>query len=270
MKGACARQEHDARQPVETLRRLTLTTAVDTGIPHRRPHSIIAMVTALLLTMTAPTMAESGRLAFSGVGETSRAFEPVGGFVGVNPQIESVWLVDADADEVITMISDGDVFDRALLPPNLNVTVEASTDTESVQSGYGGIPVVRTENVAPYALGGDNGGDYQTYPLPDGWHTVRARPFAANDATGSYGDEVLISFAIFEHEIVVDSTIDAHDSAPGDGICASSFVGGIDGFASRTNSGDRGSRDFLYNSRVETPDHLTNGSRDQRQIGYLD
>lgn len=236
---------------------------------HLKAYSIIATTVALTTMITAPAGAQLERLTTADRDGSLMAFDPIGELAGVNPHIESVWLVDADANVVIDTISNGEVFDRALLPPNLTVMVEANADTESVQFGYGGMLVVQTENVAPYAIGGDSGGDYNAYPLPDGWHTVRARPFAADGGVGSYGDEVLISFAIFEHEIVVQSTVDAHDITPGDGICSSNIAGGIDGFASRTNSGDSGRIDMTHGNTLIAADDSTSEGRDQRQVVYL-
>jgi len=159
---------------------------------------------------------------------------------GVNPQIESIWLVDADTDSMIEQISDGEVFIRDDLPANLSVMAVANADTESVRFGYSGIISFHTENLVPYALGGDNNGDYAPFSLDDGWHQVRATPFAADNATGSYGSEVLIAFAISEREIVVDSTQDGHDSNPGDGRCSSTPNGDIDDFTTRTDTRDDG------------------------------
>ena len=229
----------------------------------------VTMTVALITTMMAPVSAQSGDFTSVDRGEPLMTFAPIDDLAGVNPHIESVWLVDADADVVIGEITDGEVFDRALLPPNLTVMVEANTDTESIQFGYGGVLVVQTENLIPYAIGGDSSGDYNAYPLPDGWHTIRARPFAADDASGSYGDEVLISFAIFEHEIVVNSTLDAHDTDPGDGICSSDLVGGNDDFTTRTSSDD-GRSDTTSSDMLVAVNDLNGHDRDQqRNMAFL-
>ena len=230
----------------------------------------VAMTVALIATMMMPASAQTGDFTSVDRGDSLTTFDTIDELAGIKPHIESVWLVDADADVVIGKITDGEVFDRALLPPNLTVMVEANADTESVQFGYGGALAVQTENAMPYAIGGDSGGDYNAYPLPDGWHTIRARPFAADDASGSNGDEVLISFAIFEHEIVVDSTLDAHDTAPGDGICSSDLSGGIDDFTTRTSAGDDGRIDPTPANVLIVVNHLNRHDEDQqRNMAYL-
>ena len=155
------------------------------------------------------------------------------------PIIESLWLADADSDNLIAQISPGEVFDADTLPTtNLTVVALANAETESVKFGFNGILNYRIENHTPYALGGDNAGDFAPVPLSIGWHVVRARPFGANGASGASGDEVLLSFGIFPQRIEVDSPLDGHDANPGDGFCVSAPNGGIDDYLNRTSSRD--------------------------------
>ncbi len=55
----------------------------------------------------------------------------------------------------------------------------ANQHTESVRFGLDGVINYSLENKVPYAIAGDNNGDYAPANLSQGWHTVRATPFAA-------------------------------------------------------------------------------------------
>ncbi|MGI9606324.1 MAG: choice-of-anchor Q domain-containing protein [Acidimicrobiales bacterium] len=204
--------------------------------------AVAVLLTLGVLAPIGSAAAQSDQFTTEEVPDHQVAFPTFDKVVGINPQIDSLWLVDTDADTLIAEISAGQVFDRNALPPNLSIVASANDDTESVQFGYGGAIATHVENVAPYAIGGDNGGDYNPYALPDGWHTIRARPFAADNASGSYGDEILLTFGIFVETIVVDTTQDGHDDDPGDGLCLSRPGGGIDDFQQKSPEPDDAKR----------------------------
>ncbi len=182
-------------------------------------------------------------------------------YAGVNPALEGLWLADATTNALIEQISAGVVFDRADLPQDLTIVAVANGDTESVQFGWEGAIAYHVENHEPYALDGDAGGDLFASDIADGWHTVRARPFAADGASGSYGDEVLLSFGIFEETIVVESTLDLPDTDPGDGVCSGSLTGDVDDFAQRgAGRDDAEGSDQLTDGQRTDGDTLTNGA----------
>ncbi len=195
----------------------------------KRTRFAAATVAGLLALMPgAHAAAQSDELTSGGERREPMVFDQgLGDYKTVMPAIDSLWLADAVNDTLIEEISPGEVFDRADLPAEVTVVAVANADTESVQFGFGGVMSYHVENNEPYALEGDSNGDLYAAPLVDGWHVVRATPFAANGAVGSVGDEVLLSFAIFEETIVVDSTVDGHDAVPGDGECRAPLTGGI-------------------------------------------
>lgn len=145
------------------------------------------------------------------------------------PEITELWLADADTDELLVSISDGDYFDPETLPEHITVVAMANQHTESVRFGLDGVINYRVENIVPYAIAGDNNGDYAPANLSQGWHSVQATPFAADDASGSNGTEVLISFALLPdpNQIVVNTTADGHDTVPGDGHCSTQSPGDL-------------------------------------------
>lgn len=81
-------------------------------------------------------------------------------------------LMDADSDETVTQVEDGDViYMKSLATPvtnmNLRADVSDSSQISSVTFTFNNGMVVQ-EATAPYALGGDKQGDY--YPV--GWLTI--------------------------------------------------------------------------------------------------
>ncbi len=107
-------------------------------------------------------------------------------------------LINADTDTEIGPLNDGMVLDLALLPTrNLNVRANTSPVTVgSVRFAYDGSSNYRTENVAPYALAGDAGGDFYPWTPSNGPHSLTATPWSGSGATGTAGASMTISFTI--------------------------------------------------------------------------
>lgn len=108
-------------------------------------------------------------------------------------------LVNADTDTDIGPLRHGDVVNMNELPPNLSIRaeVEAAFAAESVNFGYDDNPSVRIENTPPYAIAGDASGDYAPFDFGEtAEHTMRATPFSGDDATGSAGVSMDISFIV--------------------------------------------------------------------------
>lgn len=121
------------------------------------------------------------------------------------PRISLFTLVDAKRDRDVITLKDGDVLSLRSLPRRLSVRVDAYPETLA-ESFYGSVVesirfeldgfVVRTENVPPYALGGDIRGDYASFRLTPGPHTLTAIPFDADAAGGDQGEAKTISFEV--------------------------------------------------------------------------
>ena len=107
-------------------------------------------------------------------------------------------LINADTDEAIGPLSDGDVIDFSTLGTN-NLTIVAEVGAAPVGSigfGYNGNDRIRTENIAPYALGGDNNGDFRAFSFTLGENTVSATPFTGSNRSGSAGLTATVNFTI--------------------------------------------------------------------------
>ena len=57
---------------------------------------------------------------------------------------------------------------------------------------------IRTENLPPYALGGDTEGNYASFPISAGTHTLTAIPFGANNAGGRQGVSKSVTFEVVD------------------------------------------------------------------------
>jgi hypothetical protein len=115
--------------------------------------------------------------------------------------VASFSLINAENDQVIGPLSDGDVINLANLPTN-KLSVRANVDPSPVGSvlfGFNGDDTHRVENVAPYALFGDWNGDYfTTWTAESGTYTVSATPFSGSQTEGFGGVTETISFTIVD------------------------------------------------------------------------
>lgn len=93
--------------------------------------------------------------------------------------VVSFTLVDADANEPIAEfdpIPEGATLNLADLPDDLAIIANTNPDPidNGVSFNLNDGDVTQKENVSPYALGGDNGGDYYGFDLPLGENTLTA------------------------------------------------------------------------------------------------
>jgi hypothetical protein len=119
------------------------------------------------------------------------------------PEVTSLLLINADTDQVIEEINDGDVFNRQLLP-TLNLSVQAITTgaTGSVRFGLDATSNFRVENFSPYVIFGDNSGDIAGGSIALGQHTLTATPFTGANATGTAGTLETVDFEIIDEPVV--------------------------------------------------------------------
>jgi hypothetical protein len=120
------------------------------------------------------------------------------------PEVTGLFLINADTDQVIEEIDDGDVFNRQLLPTlNLNVQAITTGATGSVRFGLDQNANFRLENFAPYALFGDNGpSDFAAGSIALGEHTLVATPFTGASAGGTAGTAATVGFEIVDEPVV--------------------------------------------------------------------
>lgn len=129
-------------------------------------------------------------------------------FSVVGQSVESFTLINAETNQSIPERLDGGVLNLNSLPLQLNI--RANTNPGKVGSVvfiYDG-KKIRTENGIPYALGGDNpSGNYHSFPLTLGSHTLTAIPYSNYNGTGTKGLEKTIHFTVVRRNRVSLPTV---------------------------------------------------------------
>ena len=112
--------------------------------------------------------------------------------------ITSFTLVDANTDQDLMEISPGETINLQTLASNsLNIRANTSGNVGSVQLVLSGtLNQVQTENVAPYALYGDNAGNYAGQVFVPGNYNISATPYSASNMGGTSGVPFSIDFEL--------------------------------------------------------------------------
>jgi hypothetical protein len=123
-------------------------------------------------------------------------------FYVLNQAVTGFTLVNADNDQDVTSLKDGDIIDLSTLPGehlNIRATVSPSKVGSVVFNLDGNIHV---ENGFPYAAGGDVSGNYYPMILSPGTHTLTATPYSEHTpysgtvGNGKKGKSLTIHFTI--------------------------------------------------------------------------
>ena len=114
--------------------------------------------------------------------------------------VVSFILVDAVSNQDFQALPDNAVLDAGSLPDQLNIraVTEPVTVGSVVLQLSGPTNDSQTENVAPYALFGDSGGDYRGKTLPVGDYTLTATPYSSTGSLGTPGTPLTIAFRIVD------------------------------------------------------------------------
>lgn len=124
-------------------------------------------------------------------------------------EVVSFSLIDASTNAPIAAhdpLQDGDDLDLTVLPANLAVRANINAPVGSVSFDLTGAEThAQTESVAPYALFGDSGGNYNPWSPTPGTYRLAARSHTATGGGGVAGTEIVIDFTV------------SAGSAPGDG-----------------------------------------------------
>ncbi|WP_242916762.1 T9SS type A sorting domain-containing protein [Pontibacter liquoris] len=130
-------------------------------------------------------------------GDAGTAFSVSFAVVNI-PQGPTLVLVNADTDKDIQILTNGDVLNLATLPTkNLNIRYNNITAVGSVVFSLSGAKSQNTiESGAPYALFGDNSGDYNAWVPAVGSYMLKATPYSALKGTGTAGTSQTVSFSV--------------------------------------------------------------------------
>ena len=114
--------------------------------------------------------------------------------------IISLTLIDADTDQPIAAFDpllNGAVLDLSeLSTPRLNVRANVSGSVGSIRFGLDANPSFRTESGAPYALAGDNSGDYNPWTPTPGNHLLTATAWSEGGAGGTELGSLSVDFTV--------------------------------------------------------------------------
>lgn len=107
--------------------------------------------------------------------------------------VAKVNIIDVATQQVVEELTDKMVIDPAKYPAGLNFQV--LTTPEKVGSlSFDLDDVVRVEQTAPYAVGGDAGGVFPDMKLPLGKHVLKIKVFSKPAAEGTPDEEKNYSF----------------------------------------------------------------------------
>lgn len=128
-------------------------------------------------------------------------------FTVIGQVVSSLILVNAETDQDIKTLQNGDVIDLFFLPTDkLNIRAVVHPDTVgSVMFNFSNKVIVR-ENYTPYVIGGDIKGDYRAWTLPTGNLTLTATPYALRQGKGEKGKAHSVTFTVVDPSNTLQAT----------------------------------------------------------------
>ncbi len=108
-------------------------------------------------------------------------------------------LVNAASDTDIRNMVDGEVINKSIDPASLSIIYEPAQSVGSVVFNLTGpSPQAQTESVAPYALNGDQGGNYTPFGFDNGSYTITATLYSASGGNGNVIATETINFTVVD------------------------------------------------------------------------
>lgn len=111
-------------------------------------------------------------------------------------EVTKLQLIDAQSNQPIRTLKSGDTVDLSKTDRGINIKAETDGQVECIRFAVGDDDNYRTENVAPYALQGDNNGNYSNWAPNPGEYTIIATPFSQTNAKGEKGKPYKITITI--------------------------------------------------------------------------
>jgi hypothetical protein len=119
--------------------------------------------------------------------------------VSANQSVVRFVLVNAATDQDLFELTQGMQISQNLVQ-GIPLNIRAETNPALVGSVFmrltGAVNASKTENVAPYALFGDNNGNYSGRTLPTGNYTMYSMPYTQTNRRGTAGDPLTVNFSI--------------------------------------------------------------------------
>jgi len=124
---------------------------------------------------------------------------------GANAQsLDQLTLVDAVNDTDIRPLTSGAIINLAVDPTSLNIRADVTGSPGSIRFVLSGEETdSQNENIAPYALKGDSGGDYNSWTPAIGSYNLAVEVYSGSNAGGTLLDSISITFSVVD---VADTT----------------------------------------------------------------
>lgn len=119
--------------------------------------------------------------------------------------VTSLTLVNSVTDADIRTLMEGDT---VYTDEHVNIRANIVGDGESVRFYLNG-SLVRTENEPPYALAGDDGGDYNEWMKSPGNYQIVAIPYPQNNAMGTAGASYLLNIKVLVRTHITFTLVNA-------------------------------------------------------------
>ena len=131
---------------------------------------------------------------------TTTALSGTGTSTGNNQQSIGFTLVNANTDQDIQTLKDGDTINPAVLSgKNLNIRANTSDAVGSLVFNLSNQETrTQTETGLPLALFGDVNGHYNTWTPTAGRYTLKATPYSQSRGNGTAGTPVTINFTVID------------------------------------------------------------------------
>ena len=111
--------------------------------------------------------------------------EPVPPVLSIGPAVITFLLINADTDKAILELKADSTIDMTRFPAsNINIEAVANMGTAKVLFDYNGMANYRSESARPFALFGDNSGDYNGQKVVTGEMSVTATPIDSKGVKG--------------------------------------------------------------------------------------
>jgi|GEM_PF-3114893 len=107
-------------------------------------------------------------------------------------------LINSETNSFIRNLSHDDIIDLSVTGSQINIVAETPSDSESVVFSLNSDSEHRTEGVAPYALAGDNNGNYYNWSPQMGTYHIKARAYSQNGGNGTLLDHSTIRVNIID------------------------------------------------------------------------
>lgn len=122
-----------------------------------------------------------------------------GGSSTTSNKVTSFTLINANTNQSIQTLTDGSTINLATLPTR-SLNIRANTSPAQIGSVVlalsGAQTHTATETLLPYALFGDDNGDYNAWTPAVGSYTLRGTPYSGSKGSGTAGPALTVSFRV--------------------------------------------------------------------------